>query len=107
MAACVLIFGLSAAAGRGQSLPFATYSSDDGLAESVVLALWQDRSGYLWLGTPSGVSRFDGLVFTNYDTTHGLPGTVARAFLEDRRGELWVAGKGVYRFDGASFERVH
>ncbi len=78
------------AAGLAQSLPFATYSSDDGLAESVVLSLLQDSSGYLWLGTSSGVSRFDGLVFTNFDESRGLPGSVARAFLEDRGGTLWV-----------------
>ncbi len=78
------------AAGLAQSLPFATYSSDDGLAESVVLSLVQDRSGYLWLGTASGVSRFDGLAFTTFDDSQGLPGSVIRALLEDRRGNLWA-----------------
>ncbi len=90
-------------AGLAQSLPFATYSSDDGLAESVVLSLQQDSSGYLWLGTPSGVSRFDGLVFTNFDDSQGLPGSVVRALLEDRRGILWAGTeRGLARRAGAA-----
>ena len=86
----ILALALVPAASLAQSLPFATYTSDDGLAESVVLSLEQDRSGYLWLGTPSGVSRFDGLVFTTFDDSHGLPGSVVRVLLEDRRGNLWA-----------------
>ncbi len=100
-----LALGLLPASGLAQSLPFATYSSDDGLAESVVLSLQQDRSGYLWLGTPSGVSRFDGLVFTHFDDSHGLPGSVVRALLEDRRGILWAGtDRGLARWRGETWE---
>ncbi len=86
----ILALVLLPSAGLAQSLPFATYASDDGLAESVVLSLHQDSSGYLWLGTPSGASRFDGLAFSNFDDSHGLPSPVVRAFLEDRKGTLWA-----------------
>ena len=77
-----------------QSLPFRTYSSDEGLAESVVLALYQDSTGYLWFGTPNGASRFDGLTFETFDTASGLPNDVVRAFYQHSSGELWVATDG-------------
>ena len=100
-----LVLTLLPTAGLAQSLPFATYASDDGLAESVVLSLLQDRSGYLWLGTSSGVSRFDGLVFSNFDDSHGLPSPVVRAFLEDRRGTLWAGtDRGLARWYGDAWE---
>ncbi len=95
------------AAGLAQSLPFATYSSDDGLAESVVLSLLQDRSGYMWLGTSSGVSRFDGLEFSNFDDSHGLPSPVVRAFLEDARGNLWAGtDSGLARRHGDAWQAL-
>ncbi len=105
--ALALALVLLPAPGLSQSLPFATYSSDDGLAESVVMSLVQDRSGYLWLGTASGVSRFDGRVFTNFDHSHGLPGSVIRALLEDRRGNLWAGtDRGLARRRGEVWETL-
>lgn len=89
-----LLLFVAAGPATSQSLPFRTYSSDDGLAESVVLALYQDSRGFLWLGTPAGASRFDGLEFTTFDDSNGLPNDVVRDFLEDRRGDLWVATDG-------------
>ncbi len=103
----MLAAALLPAASFGQSLPFATYTSDDGLAESVVLALEQDRAGYLWLGTPSGASRFDGVVFSNFDDSHGLPGSVVRALLEDHRGTLWAGTeRGLARWRDGAWEAL-
>ncbi len=103
-----VLLALLPSASRGQSLPFATYSSDDGLAESVVLAVEQDRDGYLWFGTPDGVSRFDGVEFTNFDESHGLPSPVVRTLFEDSAGTLWAgtdAGLASWRGDG--WESAH
>lgn len=74
----------------GQSLPFRTYSSDEGLTQSIVLSLGQDRDGYLWFGTADDLSRFDGRGFTHFGKPEGLPGQVVRTLLEDKAGTLWV-----------------
>lgn len=84
----------------GQSLPLQTYSSDDGLAQSVVLALHQDSGGYLWIGTPNGISRFDGLRFETWAEADGLADLVVRTIVEARDGSVWVGtdeGVSVYR----------
>ena len=100
---------LLAASGTAQRLPFHTFSSDDGLAESVVLSLRQDTDGYLWFGTPNGISRFDGLEFVSFDERDGLPSNVVRWIHEDHSGRLWVAtdvGLGRANRDGTEWQGV-
>ncbi len=70
----------------------------------------QDRQGYLWFGTQSGLSRFDAAknTFTNYqhdpDDPHSLSDNDIFCVFEDRDGFIWVATKnhGVNRFDPQS-----
>jgi len=65
------------------------WSIQDGLPQISALAIAQDRDGYIWVGTQSGVARFDGVHFTSYtpDNTIGpdkqpqLPGIWVRALL--------------------------
>jgi ligand-binding sensor domain-containing protein len=33
----------------------------------------QDKEGFMWFGTESGLSRFDGVHFKNFTTEDGLP----------------------------------
>ncbi len=49
------------------------YTAVDGLPQSQVLAMLEDRNGYLWVGTQGGgLARFDGREFTVYSTKDGL-----------------------------------
>jgi ligand-binding sensor domain-containing protein/DNA-binding NarL/FixJ family response regulator len=70
------------------------YDVSDGLANSQVVALHQDRKGYLWFGTWEGLSRFDGYRFTNYSVRDGLGHPVINHITEDRQGRLWAATNG-------------
>lgn len=65
-----------------------------GLPHNTVLALLQDREGFIWIGTADGLSRFDGYEFVTYrhdpaDTTSLSHNTVT-ALLETADGTLWV-----------------
>lgn len=42
------------------------YSKDDGLNNNTVTAIFQDKEGYLWLGTDIGLTRSDGVNFRHY-----------------------------------------
>ena len=66
----------------------------DGLAHNTVLAIHQDKQGYIWFGTFEGLSRFDGYRFVNYDVTDGLGHVMVNDISEDRHGRLWVATNG-------------
>ena len=85
------------------------WSIQHGLPQISVLAIEQDRTGYLWIGTQAGLARFDGARFTAYtpETEPGLPGTWIRSLLMARDGRLWIGTyKGVAVFDGRHFRRV-
>jgi signal transduction histidine kinase/ligand-binding sensor domain-containing protein len=45
-------------------------SSDDGLPNNTVVGLAQGQDGFIWLGTPNGLSRFDGLRFEEFASTN-------------------------------------
>ncbi|MBD0258204.1 MAG: hypothetical protein ICV83_21030, partial [Cytophagales bacterium] len=76
---------------------------EDGLASNHVLAVLQDRQGFVWLGTGNGLQRYDGRQFVHYRHQPGnprsLPADIVESLLEDRAGNLWVAAGGhVSRF---------
>jgi ligand-binding sensor domain-containing protein len=45
---------------RSQTLPFGHISVEEGLSNSFVNCVIQDRTGFLWFGTDDGLNRFDG-----------------------------------------------
>lgn len=87
---------------RAQVFNVTPYSTEDGLIQSQVRAMIQDRQGYLWMGTHRGVSRFDSRSFSAFAPVRGsLPGNFLTSFLQDREGNLWMGtDKGLARFDG-------
>jgi len=87
------------------NFPISVYSVNDGLAQSVVYTLFQDKKGYLWLGTQAGVSRYDGSKFTNYNTIHGLTHNTVRHIFQTRTGEIiFSTERGVTVYDGDTFK---
>lgn len=79
------------------------WSIQQGLPQISVLAIAQDRTGYLWVGTQAGLARFDGLRFETFtpDTEPALPGTWIRALHTARDGRLWIGTyKGLAVHDG-------
>jgi len=88
-----------------------TYTVADGLAGDQVSAIIQDRQGFLWIGTRTGLSRFDGVSFRSFDTRDGLPHAGVHDIVEDSAGSLWFAtGGGLVRMrterneNGSAFE---
>lgn len=51
--------------------------------------VYQDRRGFLWIGTDNGVVRYDGHEFKTYNTTKGLTDNTVFGFYEDHRGRIW------------------
>jgi len=76
--------------------PQAQWTADRGLAQNNAHAVVQDRDGYLWIGTESGLSRFDGVQFTLFfsSNTPGMLNNSVFAACVDRRGDLWVGTEG-------------
>ncbi|WP_373523748.1 two-component regulator propeller domain-containing protein, partial [Aquiflexum sp.] len=77
---------------------FSQYSSKDGLPQNSVLAILQDRTGFIWLGTDDGLARFDGYQFEVYrhepENPNSLNNNVIRALLADPFDNIWIGTEG-------------
>jgi diguanylate cyclase (GGDEF)-like protein/PAS domain S-box-containing protein len=77
---------------------FQTIGTDRGLAQNTVTAILQDRAGFIWVGTSSGLQRYDGYHFTTYehtgDTADSAPEGPVSALVEDPDGNLWIGTNG-------------
>lgn len=84
---------------------FETLSLEDGLSQSAVLDLLQDRQGFLWVATQDGLNRYDGYTFTVYKNDPEDPNSLSLnsvlQLYEDEAGLLWIGtwGGGLNRFD--------
>ncbi|MEQ9187481.1 MAG: two-component regulator propeller domain-containing protein, partial [Cryomorphaceae bacterium] len=89
-------------------LSFKGFSLEEGLSNSNVTCLLQDKRGYLWVGTlGGGVNRFDGTVFTTLTKKDGLVGNEVRAMLEADDGRIWLGtNEGISVYDGIRFKTI-
>ena len=64
---------------------------EHGLPQISVLAIAQDRDGYLWIGSQGGLARFDGARFTRFGQTD-MPqlGSHVLALHAGADGRLWI-----------------
>lgn len=88
-----------------QQLALKTYTVEDGLIQSSVYSIIQDRNGYMWFGTEGGVSKFNGSRFINYTPDEGLAQNHVRAIHEDKNGNIWFGtdNGGISRLTKNSF----
>ena len=92
-----LVFSFSFVA-HGQEMTSRIYDERDGLSSSLVCGTYQDKLGYLWIGSSDGLSRFDGKYFTNYGQAQGMP------LLMDSHLRLWYAtSRDVFEFKEEKF----
>ena len=71
-----------------QRSSYAAITTDDGLSNSNVSDIVQDRNGFVWIATSNGLNRFDG---SNFKTI--LQGNQIRCIYEDRSGKVWICDK--------------
>jgi ligand-binding sensor domain-containing protein len=74
-----------------QEYSYSHYDINDGLAGSTVYCITQDKDGFIWVGTESGVSRFDGIHFRNFNAEDGLPDLEILQIFGDSKGRVWMA----------------
>jgi ligand-binding sensor domain-containing protein len=69
-----------------------TWKIRDGFAKGSLLSIAQTPDGYLWLGTPFGLSRFDGVRIVPWQPppNQHLPSTTISRLVAARDGTLWI-----------------
>ena len=70
---------------------------EDGLSQSSVHSLLQDRQGFIWLGTQDGLNRYDGREFkvwkTDADAVVTLSDPYVTCLVDDPDGNFWVGAE--------------
>ena len=73
-------------------------SSRDGLSNSAVYMLFQDKERFLWIGTYDGLNKYDGADLQIYKPDlkdeGSLSGNVIRGIVESKDDYLWIMTKG-------------
>jgi len=103
----ILVFScLWPAPGMAQQYSLRQYTVVDGLPQSQVNAIVEDKHGYLWIGTNGGLARFDGREFKVYTTLDGLLSNFISTLMIDSEQNLWIVHpRGITKFDGLSFRK--
>jgi diguanylate cyclase (GGDEF)-like protein/PAS domain S-box-containing protein len=82
--------------------------SRNGLSSNSVIALHQDNTGALWIGTMGGgLNRYKNGKFSVIRSKQGLQDDSVFAILEDRRGNMWMSSnKGIFGANIAQMNAV-
>jgi signal transduction histidine kinase/ligand-binding sensor domain-containing protein/DNA-binding response OmpR family regulator len=91
--------------GYGQRpLKFSRFSTNNGLSQSNVTCILQDKMGFMWFGTQNGLNKYDGYQITIFrhdpTDTNSISNNYIRAMVEDSTGDLWIGtwGGGLVRY---------
>ncbi|RYZ99838.1 MAG: hypothetical protein EOP47_15710, partial [Sphingobacteriaceae bacterium] len=89
---------------------FDHYTVTDGLAQSTINHMIQDKNGFLWIGTDGGLCRFDGYTFKTYkrnpNNKHAFNSDRGTHFYLDHSKRLWLIsynGVSLYRDERDDF----
>ena len=76
------------------NLRFVNFGSKDGLQDKTIYNATQDKQGYMWFGTGTGLYRYDGLAFKIFRSPVDKPGRTISNILQtvfcDKSGNLWL-----------------
>lgn len=77
-----------------QDYKFRQLRVEDGLSQSTVFASLQDKIGFMWFGTATGLNKYDGYEFTVYinnpNDTSSISDDGIVSLFEDSQGTLWI-----------------
>jgi diguanylate cyclase (GGDEF)-like protein len=87
---------------------------DDGLPDSTVYSMVQDKTGYMWFGTTSGLARFDGYTFKVFRhdgaDSNTLSNNNAGNIYLDSQNQIWVGtfggGANVFNLSNGKINRL-
>ncbi len=104
---CLIAFHFS----NAQNIKFEHYNDNNGLSHNSVRHIVQDKKGFLWFGTFSGLNRFDGYQFKSYLSSS--PGEnklynddITALELDKTSNNLWIGtrkGLTLYKIDTHNF----
>src|ERR1017187_3483845 len=98
---------LYALPGWAQHWAFQMYGTDQGLTNPTILALQQDRQGFLWASTEGGLFRYDGDRFRPFGANSAAKKANSNSMHSSADGQFWTgSSSGLFRWNGDTFVAV-
>lgn len=73
---------------------FKRITLEDGLSQSSVGRIFEDKQGFIWISTEDGLNRYDGSAIKVYrhnpSDSNSIMSSWVGGFLEDKKGNLWM-----------------
>lgn len=81
-----------------EKFQFRQITVENGLSQSTVNCMLQDRKGFLWFGTANGLNRYDGYNFSVFVNDPQDSSTISDngiiSIYEDKEGFIWIGTSG-------------
>ncbi len=105
----VLLCLVSVTFGQQKSIKFDTYSLEDGLSQSSITDIVQDKFGYIWVSTQDGINRFDGYSFKVFKNKpkeeNSIPNNYIHFLTKDKSDNLWFGtNRGVGKISPKNYD---
>lgn len=87
-----------------QTLNLSQFGIEEGLPQSSVYSMLQDKQGNIWVGTMNGISKYNGLNFENYSKKDGLSENRVTSSSLDNAGNIWFGhwSGGITKYDATT-----
>ena len=89
------------------SFVFNRFSRSDGLNTNSINCIWQDKKGFLWIGTENGIHRYDGRKFVSFfveKEEYRIPPFGVDQIMDAGNGKIWFRqGALLGMFDPVTF----
>ncbi|MCE9538592.1 MAG: hypothetical protein K8R85_05160, partial [Bacteroidetes bacterium] len=84
-----------------QTLNLGKFGIEEGLPQSSIYTMLQDKDGIIWVGTMNGVSKYNGLNFENFSKKDGLSENRVTSSCLDKNGSIWFGhwSGGITKYD--------
>lgn len=94
---CGIFSACTCAQGQARETRFLKLGVNEGLSQNSVRSIFQDRQGFIWIGTGDGLNRYDGKQIRKYRQNfrdkggRGFPGKIVNGKIwQDERQQLWM-----------------
>ena len=103
--ALVLCLASCAVPVMGQQFSFQYFGIEQGLTNLTPKSLFQDRTGFIWAVTETGIFRYEGVRFRKISTKEGLTPSITASIGEAPDGSVLVGQpQGLFRLRSERFE---
>ncbi len=77
-----------------KNIQFNHFSDEHGLSQTVFTSIFQDKKGYMWFGSFTGLLKFDGYQFISFtpdpNKKKSIPVLDIKKVCEDSAGNIWI-----------------